>query len=450
VRARTTEMATICRYKIIEDQILDYEETDYKYLPLIFVDGNSVMLRQGDGGEARQKTRSYVHHAKDSQRLKNFAGQTYANGLENMIQSKWKMPIEGIPKGAEDAYTNGQMPSLALYHAYDPKNPEKALPPPETIQQLPMPPEVANAFAGADQTIQAVLGSYDASLGINDNQLSGIAIIEGATQSNAAAMPFVVGFLQGLNQAAQVIVDLIPKYTKGAKAVAVVTPDGNRDYAPVNQPGATLLNYSSNSLHVRVEAGVNFSVQKSRALQQIIALSQASPLFGQFINTVGLEVLLDNIEVRGSDQLRELSKQYMKQLQQQQQMQQQMQMQAMQNNPQVMRLQLDQQKLAQESQQDQIDNQLKAAEIASKERQNDIAEAKLVQQQQEMALDGAIKIDQHQTEKLRAAVDAGLQVADQKHRHIKEAGELMHKRDELFHMKQMAERTATQNNTTNA
>ena len=75
---------------------------------------------------------------------------------------------------------------------------------------MPAPPEIVQAFQGADSLMEQVLGSYDAALGINNNQLSGVAIVEGAYQSNAAAMPYIVGFMQGLQRAAQVYVRPAP------------------------------------------------------------------------------------------------------------------------------------------------------------------------------------------------------------------------------------------------
>ena len=41
-----------------------------------------------------------------------------------------------------------------------------------------------------------MLGSYDASLAQNDQQLSGVAIVEAATISNGAAMPYVINYMQ--------------------------------------------------------------------------------------------------------------------------------------------------------------------------------------------------------------------------------------------------------------
>lgn len=439
-RTRNSEITTICRYQVIENQILDYSETDYKSLPHIFVDGNSIMIRNGNNGAIQQMTRPYVYQAKDTQRLMNYAGQCWANELENMVQHKWKVALESIPEQYKDAYTNNQIPSIVIYKALNEQNPDQPIPPPAEVQRPPMPPEIQGAFVSGFQTTQNILGAYDASLGANGNDISGKAIIAGSTNSNAASMPYVVGFMQGLNQAAQVCVELMSaKYEPNSpRSIPLMSAEGKNSFAKINAPGAPQFDFSPNALNVRVKASVNFSVQKSQSLQTITQLTQAEPIFGEFINTECLDVLVDNLEIRGIDQMKDRSKVFMQKKQQQQQM-------AMkQPNPAMLKAQADQQKMqleqqkqAQTAQQSQIDAQLKAADIASKERSNDIAEAKLQFQLQEAQLEGAVKIDAHQTEKYKTAIDAVLQVADQKHRHAKEVTELHHNAIELVHtMKQ--------------
>jgi len=424
---RNTEIETICRYRLIENQVIEYIETDYKFLPLVFIDGNSAWIKDTPSGALQQHTRPYVYNAKGTQKLKNFAGQTLANELENMVMHKFKVPKEGIPTGYEDAYTNIQQANTLVYNAFKDNDPSVPLPPPQEIARVPAPPEVSGTFMMADQITQSILGSYDASLGINNNQLSGVAIVEGATQSNAAAMPYVVGFMQGLNQVAQIIIDLIPKYYRTPRTVPVSTKEGKKGYVIVNQQGGISLEYDSNALHVKVEAGVSFAIQKSRALQQIVALMQASPLFAQFMNQDGLEVLVDNLEIRGADQLKGMAKGFMDQLKKQQQMQQQMAMQAQQNNPQAMRMQLDQAKLAQEAQQNQIDNKLKAAQLSNDKEANDTDRLRILASMHNDDQKRVIQQEEIQTRKTAQAVDLAVKAADMSHRHIKEATELRHK-----------------------
>jgi hypothetical protein len=426
-KPRWTDIETICRYRFIENKMIDYVETDFKYLPLVFVDGNSIYLRNSTNASVEQMTRPYVYHAMGIQRLKNFAGQSLANELENTVQHKFMITEEALPDGPWlNAYTNPQVQQVLVSKGFKDNDPNVPLPPPMPVPRVPAPPEIAQTFTLSDQMTQAILGSYDASLGINDNQLSGIAIVEGATQSNAAAMPYVVGNMQGWNQVAQILIDLIPKYYKTPRTIPVVGIDGKKTYQKINQDNGIDINYDENALQVKVEAGVNFAIQKSRALQQIIAMMQASPLFAQFMNQEGLEVLLDNIEIRGIDQLKQMAQQFMQKMQQMQQQQQQMAQQAQQNNPAMLKVQNERMKMEEDAKQHEIDTKIKLLELHQKEEQ--------------VKIEAAVMLDKAQAEKARAAADLGMRAADMSHKHAKEHRELNHKVD-IDH-KQLASKTS--------
>jgi hypothetical protein len=78
ISERETVIEVIERYLVCEDKVLTREVTSYRYLPLVFVDGNSVVIRQSENGASEQMTRPFVYHAKGIQQLKNFSGQTVA------------------------------------------------------------------------------------------------------------------------------------------------------------------------------------------------------------------------------------------------------------------------------------------------------------------------------------------------------------------------------------
>lgn len=422
---RMTEIDVICRYRYIEDRVLEYVETDYKHLPVLFVDGNSILLRDSINGSYYQMTRPYVYHAKGVQRLKNFAGQTLANELENMVQHKFKVAKESIPdeKDYQEAYTNVQQASTLVYNAFKENDPNVPVPPPMEIARVPSPPEVTNTFSMSDQVTQNILGSYDAALGINDNQLSGVAIVEAATQSNSAAMPYIVGFMQALTQLANIVVDLIPKYYKTPRTIPVLGLDGKRTFAKINQQGGIDLSYSDSALQVKVESGVNFQIQKARALQQIIALMQVSPIFAQFMNQEGLGVLLDNIEIRGIDQLKSMTTQFQQKMQQMQQQQMQMAQQEQQNNPLMLSVQNERMRIEQQGQKDQAEMQVKAADVSIKKQNADTQRLKAMAEIGEMQDKVVIAHDKAQAEETRAAVDMAIKNAELHHKMMKDRHE---------------------------
>lgn len=430
-KSRWTQLETVCRYRCIETEVIEYKETDYTYFPLVFFDGNSIMLKNPKtSGAVQQMTRPYVYHAKGAQKLKNFAGITLANEMENIVQHKFMVAKEALPKEMDwlAAYKDIQKPSTLVFNAFFEQDPDKPIPNPiAPVPRVPTPPEVVQTFSSTDSLIQNILGSYDASLGINDNQLSGVAIVEAATQSNAAAMPYLVGFLQGLQRIAEIVIDLIPKYYKTPRTIPVMGIDGKADYVKVNQKEGVPLFYDANVLNVKVEAGVSFQIQKSKALQQLLGLMGTSKLFDQFMNEKGLPVLLDNIEIRGIDQLKMMVDDWLKELAQQKQMAMQQAQQQQQNNPMVMRNQIEMAKLQQKGQEMQGKAQLQQSQF-----QIDVA--KLKQDQMKLLTDAAIAQDNGLTQRIKAEaerfsrqVDLAMKKKDMHHRHFKDAIEVHHK-----------------------
>jgi hypothetical protein len=419
-KSRKTLIDTICRYRLIESQVIEYEETDFKHLPLVFIDGHSLMIRAGQkSGNVRQVTRPYVYHAKGAQRLKNYAGISLANEIENTVQHKFMVAKEALPKEENflEAYKDVQKEAVLVFNSVHESNPDLPINNPiREVARIPAPPEIAQAFTGADSLIQNVLGSYDASLGINNNQLSGIAIVEAASQSNATAMPYIVGCLQGFQRVAEIYVDLMPKYFVTPRTLPIIDEDGERHFVKINQPNGLPLDYDSNALNVVVKAGASFQVQKSRTIMMVKEMMGMSPLFAQFIAEKGLNFVLDNMEGKGVEQLKSLTGEWLDEYQQQKQAQ----MQAEQQNPAAMKAQIDMAKLQHEQQKTQQTFTLDIAKLQQDERKV-LANLRLGQQS------ANVQIVKAMTERFSKQVDLELKHKDMKHRHFKEAFETHHK-----------------------
>ncbi len=408
-KPRYTEIETICRYRIIENQVLEYMETDYKYFPLVFVDGNSVYLRDNTNGSAYQMVRPYIYHLKGIQKLKNLSVQILASELENIPNAnKLFIAKESLVPEYLDAITNPQKASSIVYRSKK-EDDGSALPPPQPIPRQPAPPEIVQTIEICDKNGQAILGSYDAALGINNNQLSGIAIQEGATQSNATAMPYIVNFMKALNRVGEIILDLIPKYYIEARNISIMTGEGKRSSVRVNDRNGINLNYDSALLQIKVEAGVNFAIQKNRDMQLIEQLMQASPIFAKFMNEEGLPILLDNLEVKGIDQLKKAAENFMQQFKMQQQNQP--------PNPEMLKIQVKMKELQQEMQEMQQNYQLKATDLAIKKQAEDTNRIKTLAEIGVMTDKMTLEKDKVEAENTRTAVDSLLRETNSRHAH---------------------------------
>jgi len=319
-KPRWTVTETVVRYRFCESGVLEHTVTNYKHLPIIFVDGNSVQITES--GSTEQYTRPYVYNAMGVQKLKDYSGNCLANELENMVQHKFIVAKEAIPDNPQyiDAYTNVQKADVLVYnHFQNRDNPEVVLPPPREVQRTPIPPTIQETFRLSDEMTVAILGAFD-NTGASRADLSGVAVARNAIQSNAASVPYIVGFIKGINRGAEIIVDLIPKYYRTPRSLPILKANGKREYVEINNdqnPDSLYMDYDSNALDVKVEVGTNFAIQKEVALQTILSLMGASEIFSQFINQHGLQILLDNIDIRGVEELQEKAAVFEQELQQQ-------------------------------------------------------------------------------------------------------------------------------------
>ncbi len=417
VNTRYSEIQTICRYQMCETGVLSYMETDLKHLPLVFFDGNSVVLQSGPSSGVSQITKPVLYNAKGIQRLKNFCGQTIAQDIQNMIQHKFLCPVEALPEDNAllEAWLTPQQASVLTYNAFYGKNPDQAIPAPREIQRVPMPQLVESVFNGADRTTEMVLGSYNSVLGTNADALSGTAIQQGALQSNAGAIPFLKGYMSGLNQVGRIYLDLIPKYYKTPRTLPVMDPSGKRTYVVVNSnPDQKELDYDPNELDLVIEAGVNSTIQKQQSNEQIASWMSASQLFSEFINTEGLDVILDNMDIRGIDGLKERAATFMEMKREAQKRN------AEQGDPQIAvankaietEAQIEAMRIQSQKEKAKGELALGAARVAIEKQKADTAaaeaEAKLALEGQKMAIE-AERID---AENAREAVEAAIQISD--------------------------------------
>lgn len=380
VRTRWTEIETIDKYTLTGNTILNHERTNFSMLPLVFFDGNSVQIRDTNNSPAYQFCRPYIYQATDAQKMKNFAGQTLCNELQTLVQHKWKAPIEAIPDNVDyqQAYINPQNATILMYNQFYEDNTQIPINPPQEIVRPPIPPEIMNTFIESDRLVQNILGSYDATMGINRTDVSGVAIMQGAMHSNAAAMPYTMGFIAGWNRLGEIYLDLLPKYYNTPRTIPVELPNGKRDFYKINQGDNVHFNFDVNALEVTVEAGVNFAVQKQISMETIERLMQTSESFKQFINAEGLEVLLDNIDIRGVDKLKAMAAEWMKKVKQAQEQAQQQQAQA--PSP----AQIMQSQLAAEREKTQVE----AMKVAQREKE---AQLKAMTSLAETSADNAVK-----------------------------------------------------------
>lgn len=424
-KPRTTEITKIMRYKVIGSEIIDFEETDYKNLPIIFIDGNSILSKKNGTGTVRQMTRAYIQNAIGAQMMKNFAGQALCNEIENMGPSKLIVAKDSIPPQYLDHYTNPQEAIVYIYNAFKNDDASVPLPIPQPMPRQPIPPEISNAFTMADAITMNVLGSFDASLTkLTEQQLSGKAIQETATMSNAAAMPYVVSFMRGLQSAAQAAVDLIPLYYRTPRTIPIINAEGHKSYVKINQQGGISMDYENDAIQVNIEAGVSFGVQQDRALQQMAAIMHASPILAEFFAEECGDLMLDNVKARNVETMRERYQAWMQKRMQQKQQAMQAQAQAPKLEQQALQIaaqqvqsenQVGMAKVQVQAADSQAKNAMKAAELQMEERKLQVELAKIISDMRIEEEKLGIEQQRADDERVNTVIDSAIKQSEHTH-----------------------------------
>ena len=308
IRRRTTTVCEIWHYRFTRDRLLTRpKKTNFPVLPIIFFDGNSHVL------ENKQMTRPYHYQAMDAQKMKNICAIAIMNSIENMPQTRLLMAKGSIPEepAYQETWKNPQKPSAAMIYneTSEVNDGGKPLPPPAPLNLAYNIQELLGLYSELDKTVQLILGNFDQQLGIQQKDLSGIAIQEGATQSNNAAMPYINNYMDSLNQISSCIVQMIPKLVKTPRTMSIINADGLHEAILLNDPDndITMLDYNGMDLEVVVKASVNFDIQKGRTFQNLatlMGLPDPNP-WKAFFGGPAATDLLDNMTIRNQDALKQ-------------------------------------------------------------------------------------------------------------------------------------------------
>jgi len=277
VGERQTQDYKIMHYRLIRDRIIDFSEWPSRQLPIPFVDGDSYYI------EGRQYTKSFIHEARDAQKLHNYSRSEMAAELKNRRREQWLGTPDNII-GYEQDWRNPELQMGILRAKPDPKTgqlPQK-MPAWEISQGLFMAAQATN------QDIREILG-FSETEELQGRDMSGKARRERKLEGSMSAYVFFDNLNQAIEQGGRVVNDLLP-YVIGdeERHMNISKKDGKSESIIMNQVQGTgdnrkIMNQlAPGEFDVEIDTGPSFAVQKDIALeffQQTIATNpQTFPL----------------------------------------------------------------------------------------------------------------------------------------------------------------------------
>lgn len=274
VGERMSKDYKIRQYVLTQNQIIEFTDWPSKYLPIIFVDGDSNFIN------GQQYTRSFIHEAKDAQKFVNYVGSEVAAEIKNRRREQWIGTPDNI-LGNEQMWRNPELQNGILIAKPDPKTgalPDK-LPPWELSQSL------LQQYQRGCQDMREILG-FSENEALQGHDISGKARRERKLEGSMSAYVYFDNLNQAIEQGGRVVLDLLPVIAgEHERHMVVSKADGRTESVILNklvgqtEDGKPIRGNAldGGDYDVEIDTGPSFAVQKDIALEFFQQTIQANP-----------------------------------------------------------------------------------------------------------------------------------------------------------------------------
>ena len=278
VKDREVNTFKVVRYLITSHDILEGpKDFASKYIPIIPVWGKELNIK------GRRVLRGMVRHAKDPQRLYNYARSSSAE----LMSAAPKSPYLVTPKQVKDhtSQWNRAHKENFAYLLYNPDPEAKGPPKRET------PPQASSAIQTeimiSDQEIDDTTVLHKASMGEKSNEKSGVAIERRARQGSVANYPFIDNLARAKIHEGAILIDLIQNIYDTERIVRIMNEDETTQHITINsfdeKDKKPLNDITAGKYDAIVSIGPSYLTQREEASDSMMAFIGAFPQAAPFV-----------------------------------------------------------------------------------------------------------------------------------------------------------------------
>ena len=269
-------------YLIVGDEIAEREDWLGKYIPLVRVIGEETLI------EGHLDRKGHTRAMIDPQRMLNY----WDSAAVEQVALQSKVPWIGPMDAFENLETYWDTANT-VNHAWLPFNHKN-----EAGQDVPAPiraepPTMAQAYIigmkMAEEKVNAVSGQFQAELGMQGNEKSGVAIQQRQRQGDNATYNFIDNLAIGIKLTGKILLDLIPKIYDTQRVMKIMTADGKENHVTIDpnakdaytekamSPKAieSIFNPNVGKYDVEADIGPDNGTQRQEAVKSLMALVQA-------------------------------------------------------------------------------------------------------------------------------------------------------------------------------
>lgn len=282
VKTRTVKDPKVKWVKISGGDILEGpSDIAGPYIPVVAVVGEEWHL-----GEATYRS-SVIRFAKDPQILYNYAR---SSGAE-LLGMQTKTPYMVTPKqvaGLEAIWNTAN----TVAAPYLPYNPDPAAPAPQRIQPPVPSAAVLSEIQLAGEDMKRTTGIYDASLGNQSNETSGVAINARKEESQNSNSIYADNMVKAVAHTGRILVAMIPKVYDTKRAVRILGEDDQEKIVVINDlmltaDGVQPVNdVTIGKYDVRIGVGPSYQTKRQEAsegMMEFMSASQTGPLIADLV-----------------------------------------------------------------------------------------------------------------------------------------------------------------------
>jgi hypothetical protein len=216
-KRRTVEWAKMTCAEVLDQTVIPGD-----YIPVIPVIGNE------DYVDGKRILSGIVDKVMDPQRAYNYARTAYIETVALAPKSPYIVEVDQTEEFPEWEDANVRNYSRLRYRNVD------GAPPPQRQSPVTPPTGWLTDMQIAEHDIQAALGMYSASIGKNDVQKSGRALLAEQQEGDTATFHFVDNLSRSVRHAGNIIVSWIPKVYDTRRVMQIIGEDDTQKQAVLN------------------------------------------------------------------------------------------------------------------------------------------------------------------------------------------------------------------------
>lgn len=306
VDSRETQLRSTKWCKLTGIEILKKADWAGKYIPIVKVTGKEAWVK------GKRNCWGLVRPAKDSLRMYNY----WASTITEKIALSPKSPFIGAKgqfEGLEERWSQANRVNYA-YLEYNAVSVDGlSVPPPQRQQPAPMEVAMIEQLKVIREDVQSSLGMFRASLGKEQPNQSGKAILALTRESDTGTFHFADNLSLAIAHGGRILVDLIPKIYDTAHVRKILGEDGKMMSAQLDpdQPTAamdvdtdegikSIYNLNVGTYDVTCTTGPSYNTKRMEAATMFteLAMSAKDPGLAAVANYLAMK----NADFNGAEQ----------------------------------------------------------------------------------------------------------------------------------------------------